>query len=98
MSIVRPDSEFSTLWMDLEFEHLPFAKFSAIRDVSKIWLSKIDLLVQAFQILPSSVQWFLWADAGMNEYRFTPPPRGPWPGMKHRRAHHCDCINYVVIL
>lgn len=81
LSKVRPDSEFSTLWVDLEFEDLQFAKFGAIREVSKIWLAKIDLLMQAFHILPITVQWFVWADAGMNEFRSTPPPAGPWPGM-----------------
>jgi hypothetical protein len=84
LSKVRPNAEFQTLWVDLEFEHLPFAKLAAIRDVSKIWLAKIDLLVEAARMVPSTVQWLVWADAGTNEFRSQPPPTRPWPS-KYRR-------------
>jgi len=50
-----------------------------IREVSKIWISKVDLLYYTSLLFPS-VNWYIWVDAGLNEYREKPAPKEPWPG------------------
>ena len=63
-------------------------------DVSKIWLAKMDLLFQVYLMFPS-VTWYVWADAGLNEYRLKPPPPHEWPKRDLNRIYPNGKFIYV---
>jgi hypothetical protein len=48
-------------------------------ELAMIWNEKLFLIERAAQINPFSSEFFMWVDAGICNYRNTPPPPTPFP-------------------
>ena len=52
-------------------------------ELNLVWNEKLFLVQKASQLNPFDSEWFHWIDAGIAEYRNTPPPDTSFPN-KHK--------------